>query len=248
MKTIQRFFVTFEVKGDQVIVSDPTLLHQARHVMRSRISDTIILLDNTGYEYVCTITDLQNRYLQASLISKEISDNEPNTYICLFQSLLKAKDRFEWSLQKGTEVGVSAFIPLRSQRCELKGNMNMERMKSIVREAAEQSHRARLPALKDELHFAKALSQVEGIKIIFDASGIPLSDFLHSHPVVKDQESKINAFSLFIGPEGGFTAEEIEKAKASGAVIVSLGQRVLRSETAGVVAASLLLYSLEGRL
>lgn len=248
MQTIQRFFTAFEMQGGSLSIHDPAVIYQITHVMRGRVGDHIVVLDDSGCEYEVEITILEKKRIGATIRKKELAVNEPLTPVFLYQSLLKSKERFEFVLQKGTEVGAAGFIPLRSERCELKGNLNAERMNAIIREAAEQSHRGRLPVFQSEKTFHQAVSGAPGIKIVFDGSAIPFRDFLQTNFPDKDQRTTFDRVSLFIGPEGGFSPQEIATAKDNGSYIVSLGKRVLRSETAGIIASALILEAFDGHL
>lgn len=156
--------------------------------------------------------------------------NEPELKIFLYQSLCK-KDKFEWVLQKGTEIGASAFVPIVAEHSEKLG-FNVERAKKIIKEAAEQSERGRLPLLLDIVNFEIAIMGAPPEKLFLDTSGERISDY------------NFNAkteIGIFVGPEGGWSERELEIAKNAGAKIVSLGRRLLRTETAGLVATAIIL-------
>jgi 16S rRNA (uracil1498-N3)-methyltransferase len=164
--------------------------------------------------------------------------------VILYQSLL-AREKFEWVLQKCTEVGVAGFVPVISQRSVVRTGTSaskLSRWQRILREAAEQSHRGRIP----ELSRPAGLQEVAGQCGAFDLSlvAVPaartsIGDCLRT---IKKKDNA--AVGLFIGPEGGFTEREVELLTAAGAMAFSLGQRILRTETAAVVASSLVLYEL----
>lgn len=212
-------------------MKDPPLLNQLTRVLRLATGDEIILLDNTGFEYAIRIFTLTNKVMQGYVLAKKESGTESNVEIHLYQSLLKIKDKFELVLQKGTEIGVSTFTPLRSERCECKGKINIPRACTILKEAAEQSGRGKIPELNGERTLHDALTEAPGEKLIFDPLGSPLKTYpLHAA-----------SYSLFVGPEGGFSESELKQAEELGAHILSIGSRTLRSETAGIVIPALLL-------
>jgi 16S rRNA (uracil1498-N3)-methyltransferase len=236
MKQEHRFFVE-GVSFDQrdVVFSDPALAHQLLRVLRYQKGETIILLDNSGFEYEVRIVSLEKEKLAFYILSKRKSLTEPSLHINLYQAVLKKKEKFEFVLQKGTEIGISRFIPLRTEYSEFLGKLNMTRSYLILKEAAEQSHRGRIPELSSERVFSDVLGKIQGIKILLDPMGAPLQSVVSD--IIRQKECHI-----FIGPEGGFSPHEIAFAKQQGVHVLSLGKRILRSETAGLVIASILFY------
>lgn len=229
---LQRFFIKPEnILEKQVEVADRDILNQIKRVLRLRVGDSVIFLDNTGKEYESEITELNPESLKAEVLSVAENQNEPELKITVCQAMCK-KDKFEWILQKGTEIGVVEFIPVLADRSEKLG-LNFERAGKILQEAAEQSERGIIPRLAEIRNFADALESAKGMKIILDKSGEDIKKL--------NIPSEISELSIFIGPEGGWTPEELDLAKQSGVKSVSLGSRVLRTETAGLVAAAILL-------
>lgn len=249
---MHRFFITNEDKiglKDFVIVSGD-LVHQMFSVLRFKPGDEVVLLDGSGDEWVVVLTDVVKRQVSGKVLKKRRNDAEPYVRVCLYQSLLKNMEKFEWVLQKGTEAGVSEFVPLVSARCERPVVGKVDRMERILKEAAEQSGRGVVPVLGEVVKFKDILKGVckkaanvkdliakRELCVIADPKAEKsLKDF------VSDAEFKnAKKINLFIGPEGGFTDEEVQAALDAGFVGVNLGKRILRSETAGLVVSSLLL-------
>lgn len=230
---LQRFFIKPEnILEKQVTIADRDILNQIKRVLRLRVGERVIFLDDTGKEYESEITELNPESLKAEVLSAAENQNEPKLKITICQALCK-KDKFEWILQKGTEVGVSGFVPVLAGRSEKTG-LNFERAEKILKEASEQSERGIIPKLAEIQKFEDALKSAKGEKIFLDKSGTSVKDFLPSS--VAGQ-----VLNIFIGPEGGWTDAELASAKGSGAKIISLGGLVLRTETAGPVAAAILL-------
>ena len=148
----------------------------------------------------------------------------------LFCSLVK-KDNFEWVLEKGTELGVSGFVPILSERSEKK-NLNMERGKRIIREASEQSGRGVMPNLYGVHDLSRALETFDMDFVAFDPTGKPFD---------KDDIMKGGRIGILIGPEGGWSGSELELFRQKDISVYSLGTQVLRAETAAVSISSLLL-------
>lgn len=233
MKT-HRFFVDQLLEDkDEIRITKDAVIHQMKDVLRLRVGDPVILLDGTGIEYHGRVKILIKK---ESIISKEkiksfSNKNKINKIqVHLFASLIK-KDKFEWVLQKATEIGVSRITPFISTRTE-KQKIDMSRADKIIREASEQSERIDIPFLDEPVSLAHALNAAESIPIILDMDA-PLIDV--------NQLRETNSIAIFIGPEGGWDAKDkilFDKKKVQYA---SLGTNVLRAETASVAAASLLL-------
>ena len=202
------------------------ILYQIKNVLRFKPGEKIILFDGSGYDF---ISEFQGE--SAKVIEKVLNRREPERKIFLFQSLLK-KDKMEWVFQKGTEVGVFDFIPVLSAR-SVKKDFNKERAEKIIREAAEQSGRAVLPAVHEIMDFKSALEFVQKERL----SGVIADPNSKKHISEILKEPKM---ALFIGPEGGWTPEEVEEAKECGFKAASLGRLNLRSETAAIVGSAFL--------
>ncbi len=242
---MHRFFIPANSIHDQRVVLRGTLVHQIRDVLRMQIGDQVILLDNSGFAYQAELVTLDRDTVRARIIERWQLDTEPATRITLYQGLLKGQ-KFDWVLQKGTEIGISAFVPVLAARCVV-GSLNdvsetrLERWERIIVEAAEQAGRAILPHLGTPTLFAHACGQARrsGLALIpwEEERNRTLREALQIIPRPKE-------INLFIGPEGGFAEDEIIMAQENGIVPVSLGPRILRAETAGLAAAAAILYEL----
>jgi len=240
---MHRFFIPPEwLMGDEVCFTGP-LAHQIGRVLRMRPGEGVIFLDNSGWEYPAELVEV-GRQVRARVTGRHLGLHEPHVKITLCQAILKG-DRFEWVLQKGTEIGVVEFVPLLSDRC-VAGNLEsakarFDRWQKILLEAAEQCGRSKMPQLRPVLLFAQACEQVgrESLRL-FPYEGEreqTLRPLLHP-----PAGSRPFSVTLFIGPEGGWSPGEVIVARRYGLVPVSLGRRILRAETAGLVAATAILY------
>jgi len=242
-----RFFVPADnIRERQVILTGPQA-HQIRDVLRMKSGDKIIVLDNTGYEYTVSLNKVERQEVVGEVVDKQKSDAEPKIQITLYQSLL-AREKFEWVLQKCTEVGVCSFVPVVTQRSivrrpETVTANKMSRWQRILAEAAEQSGRGRIPTLESPLNFTDALSGLG----VFDCClvGSLQAEKTRLRHILRSGDPVQNKIALFIGPEGGFTEKEIVDACNKGAMLYSLGKRVLRTETAAVIASALILYEMD---
>ncbi|MBI4297594.1 MAG: 16S rRNA (uracil(1498)-N(3))-methyltransferase [Chloroflexi bacterium] len=236
---MNRFFVPVEwLQGGSAHLQGQAL-HQIAHVLRLAPGDTIAVLDNSGWEYMVRLERLGSKEATGEIVERRQIE-EPRVRLCLYQGLLKS-DKFEQVLQKGTELGVSTFVPLLCQRSlAVPSEARLRRWQRILREATEQSRRGRLPSLMEPVSFDQACREARGFSLIpwEEEKGLGLRQAL------RKKASAETDISLFIGPEGGFTPEEVELARTCGIVPVSLGPRILRAETAGIVAAAAVLYEL----
>lgn len=231
--TFMRFFVSEPIMADkEYAVTDPGICRQAAKVLRKKTGDKIVLLDGSGKECVALIKEVKKDALVCAVLSCADNANEPHAPVALYQSVLK-KDKMEWVFEKGTEVGVTGFVPVISEH-SVKLGVNTVRARTIAREAAEQSHRGKIPTIGETMSFDDALRAAA-------ASG-RLNIIAHNigeHRHIRDccdAAEAGNGINVFIGPEGGFSEDEIARAESSGFRVVSLGRRVLRAETAAIVA------------
>jgi 16S rRNA (uracil1498-N3)-methyltransferase len=242
---MHRFFVSPQAIRDNRVVMRGTVVHQIRDVLRMKPGDAFVLLDNSGYAYHAEIVTIDREALRGRVIEKWKLETEPRARLTLYQGLLKGQ-KFEWVLQKGTEIGIAAFVPVLAARCivgsvEEVSAARLERWQKIVVEAAEQAGRAVLPPIGTAMLFAHACEYAArgGLSLIpYEGEhSRGLREGLANIPKSKE-------INLFIGPEGGFTEEEIALAREHNILPVSLGPRILRAETAGLAAASAILYEL----
>lgn len=240
-----RFFISpDQIQGQQVVLEGEQA-RQLSQVLRLRAPETITVLDDRGWEYEVRLETVTSERVVGAITARHAAAGEAAARITLYQSMLK-KDNFEWILQKGTELGITAFVPVISQRSivrqqALKQN-KAERWQRIVTEAAEQCGRGSLPALHAPLDFAEALAAAQ----VSDLALIPWEEEREQGllPLLRQRPSPPRTIALFIGPEGGYALVEIEAARAAGVRAVSLGPRILRAETAAVAAAALILGEL----
>lgn len=237
---IHRFFIDRSLPQSGIVKIDNTdLIHQWRHVLRFQVGQRITLFDNSGFEFSATITSLDNHVAEVEIYTNHNANFCPKLPLFLFLSLAK-RDTFEWVLEKGTEIGVSGFTPIISERSEKK-DINFARSKKIVIEASEQSGRSTLPVITKPMTLSQAIeglvsqSNPNGVTFVLDPRGEQL-DF--------KKYSKNVRTNVFVGPEGGFSPAEIAFFKNQNIPAYSLGGQVLRAETASIAIASVLLLTL----
>jgi 16S rRNA (uracil1498-N3)-methyltransferase len=228
---LHRFFIdrAIEEAGVQHF-SDAEMAHQLRRVFRLHEGDKAIFFDGSGTDHVCEIVSFAKDEVAVRVLESVPAKRFSDKKVALAMSLIK-KDNFEWVIQKGTELGVSEFIPLISERSEKKG-FNMERARKIMIEACEQSGRGDMPTVAEPVALQDFLAAERRPLAVFHTQGAAM--FPENIPGAKD-------IVICIGPEGGWSDAEIESFKEKGASAVRLNAPVLRAETAAVSAASLLL-------
>ncbi len=222
-----------------ITLDDANIIHQITKVLRLKKNDIFIIF-SPHYEYEVTIKTLTQKTIELTVLEKRQTNREPSKQLIIYQSLLK-KDNFEWVLQKGTELGVQSFVPIVTHNSIVRKitDTKLKRYQKILTEATEQCGGKQPPALHQLLTFEQAITKSagqDGQKIIAweGESGNNLTKKIHSGQP---------CYHLFIGPEGGFSPEEIKLAANNGFTAVSLGKRILRAETAAIAAASLILLS-----
>jgi 16S rRNA (uracil1498-N3)-methyltransferase len=227
---LHRFFLPSPIEGaSQIAVETPELLHQWSAVFRYRVGDKLLVLDGSGSECEASFLELSRKGALLSIERCLLKPFAPKRIVHLYFSLIK-KDTMEWILEKGTELGVTTFHPIVSERSEKKG-FNAERAGKIVREACEQSGRSTLPEIAPPLPIEQALRSVRGQVYTFHGPG--------ETPGLTGAEAA--ELSIFIGPEGGWSEADLAALRAAQASFISLGSQTLRAETAAVAAAALLL-------
>jgi len=211
-------------------ITRDSLVNQLKNVFRLKVGDEIVLFDGTGFDYLVSISGYENDTVSFNV--KSVNENIvlPVRETYLFASIVK-KDNFEWIVQKATELGVSHIVPIVSDRTEKK-DLNIERMRKIVTEAAEQSGRGTLPILYDVMGLEDALHNYGHVRSVAWHTAAPKF-------VSQDVNDSIGAY---IGPEGGWSPDEVELFKKHGVHTRSLGPQVLRSETAVIAVISRLVF------
>lgn len=238
-----RFFIErFSEKG--TTLSDPDLVHQIGRVLKLRVGEEIALWTGDSAEYIFALEKITAKDVRGRVVRALKNDSESTVDVTLYCALLK-RENFELVCQKATEVGVSAIAPLITERT-VKTHINSSRIKKIILEAAEQSGRARIPALCDATRFADVMNKVEqgGKNLFFDVGVDVISNVMRNPDIVSRNPRDPSArglgmtekINIFIGPEGGWTDPERESAQKAGCEFHSLGALTLRAETAAIVA------------
>lgn len=236
------FFDKNEISRGQVQLFGEDEKH-IKTVLRAREGEEVTLCDGAGMDYQCRIVSLERGVL-LDILSKGVCETEPKTKITLYQGLPKA-DKMELIIQKCVELGIDRIVAVSTERAivklDKKEEKKLERWQKIAEAAAKQSGRGKIPEVCGRvLKFKEAVEEAAQL----DGAIIPYE---------KEQETGLRQFvqgfegesiGIFIGPEGGFAEEEIAFAEERGILPVTLGKRILRTETAGIVTTAVLLYEL----
>lgn len=223
---------------------------EAKHIIsvcRYREGDEIFVVDGEGKKYKVKISSIGKNKVEAKILSRTEDENEPDLFLTLAQSIGKGF-KMDWVVEKGTEIGVSSFIPLLTQRTavkietEEKEKKKIERWRRKVLSSMKQSLRCRLPEVKMITTLDELLSQIKKFDLALFGSLERDAKKLKALAQLKKLPKKI---LLIIGPEAGFTKDELKKLSQAGAVPVNLGKRRLRTETAGIVFCAVVLYELK---
>lgn len=248
-----RFYYESENKTDKNIVVAGEDAHHIKNVLRLKIGEKLILCDGNGYEHLCTVADYDTQNaVNCEIIESRESETELPVKIVLYQGLPK-KDKLELIIQKAVELGAFEIVPVAMKRSIAKieddksEKKKMQRWQEIARAAAKQSERGIIPQVGKCLTFKQALQRCTEDKALVcvayeNARGMSsLAEFAQA---VKEAP-KGATIAVFVGPEGGFEESEVEMVKENGGLSVSLGKRILRTETAGLTLLSILMYELE---
>lgn len=242
-----RFFVAPEMcHGDSIIISGADYNH-IKNVLRLKCGEEITISDGADREYVCRINKYTDNEVIAGIVDVLGTGSELKTSITLYQGYPKS-DKLELIIQKAVELGATRIVPVMTRRTivkldERKADKKVERFNAIALSAAKQSKRAVIPVVERVMTWKEALRDAEGL----DMNIIPYEDakgITHSREVIQSIRGK-QSLGIFIGPEGGFDEQEVEEAKAIGAECITLGHRILRTETAGMTTLSIVMFELE---
>jgi len=239
---MRRFFVDDSQICDNAITITGSDVKHIRDVLRLNASDILDIVSN-GKVYRCMIEDISKEKIELLINSVKDGTSESKVHIVLYQGLSKG-NKMEFIFQKCTEIGVKEFVPVVTHRSvvkikDIKSEQNkVDRWNSIVEEAAKQSKRDIIPEVKNVLSFDEMIDVLKYEDNII----IPYEDEIKSS--IKDGLSDIKEgrINLIIGPEGGFEEAEISRLKSIGGNVVTLGPRILRTETAGIVSSTIILY------
>jgi len=240
-----QFFVEpGQIQEQEAVITGKDVNHM-KNVLRMRIGEQVRISDNEGGDFYCQIQDMDRQRIILKVL-REAEDTEPNLKISLFQGLPKG-DKMELVIQKAVELGVAEIIPVAMKNCvvkldQKKAGSKQARWQAIAESAAKQSKRSIIPKIGQVMKFQEAAEYARTL----DVRLLPYENqrgMEHTRQVL-GSIPKGSSVGVFIGPEGGYDSQEIALVKEE-MEMISLGSRILRTETAGLCAVSMLLYASE---
>lgn len=242
---MRRFFVApDQISGNKVLITGSEVKHLSK-VLRLREGEEVTVLDGLGNSYLVELLTVNDQVVRAQIKEKLNLASEAPVEVTLIQSILKG-EKMDWVIQKATELGVNRIIPLETERTvvRLSGSKAEDRRKrweKIAQEGVKQCGRALAPEIAPVQNWEEVLSRLEREDLVL----LPWEgETAQGLQEVLQKSAQVKRISFFIGPEGGFSGQEAQKARAAGALPVSLGPRILRAETAALAVLSIILYQL----
>ncbi len=244
-----KFFVTQnQIYENNINIIGEDVKHIA-NVLRKQIGDKINICNkDTSENFLCEILNFRKENIECKIIEKLDNETESNVHITIFQGLPKA-EKMELIIQKCTELGAKTFVPVNMERCIVKldsksEGKKIERWQKIAETAAKQSGRNTIPKVENLINLEKLCNLIEKYDIVLLAYENEEECALKN--ALKKLKPKDNLkIGIIIGPEGGIEKAEVELLSSAGAKIITLGKRILRTETVGIAMSSIIMYELE---
>lgn len=244
-----RFYVSADQLAEKEVFISGGDVNHIKNVLRLEVGDWIVACDGNGTDYVSRIQSICSDEVVASIEKVQLTGTELPVKITLFQGMPK-KDKLELIIQKAVELGACEIVPVMTKRTvvklseEKKINKRLERWQSIAYAAAKQCDRGIIPTVHKPVSYEEALAMADQL----DYNVIPyeLQTGMEEARKIVDQACKQRSLGIFIGPEGGFEPEEVERAMTRNIHPMTLGKRILRTETAGMALLSILMFQMQG--
>lgn len=239
----KRFYFNGNLNENSSVILDGDEFHHLANVMRARVGEKVCLFNGNGTFYFGEITQINKKNAEILINYSKKSENEPKINLTIYQALAKG-DKLSLVMQKITEIGASEMAIFDSDFCDVKTNTTrVDRLETIAISASKQCGRATITKQTGVFKLsevAKKINNYDAFLVAYEAEdGLTLSNFLIAN------KTSLKNIAIMIGAEGGFSEKEIELLKTNGAKIVSLGNRILRTETASIVCAGLAMQILE---
>lgn len=244
-----RFYVSADQLAEKEVFISGGDVNHIKNVLRLEVGDWIVACDGNGTDYVSRIQSICSDEVVASIEKVQPTGTELPVRITLFQGMPK-KDKLELIIQKAVELGACEIVPVMTKRTvvklseEKKINKRLERWQSIAYAAAKQCDRGIIPTVHKPVSYEEALAMADQL----DYNVIPyeLQTGMEEARKIVDQACRQRSLGIFIGPEGGFEPEEVERAMTRNIHPMTLGKRILRTETAGMALLSILMFQMQG--
>lgn len=247
---MRKFFIeSSQINNNQIEIVGEDVNH-IKNVLRLEIGEKIKICDKkTSTNYISEICEITNKYIKCNIL--EIAENkaEGNIELHIFQGLPKA-DKMELIIQKGTELGVNEFIPVAFKRSIVKISgkdelKKIDRWNKIAEVAAKQSGRDIVPKVTNIENIKNVCNEIKNYDIVLLAYELEENNYVKNELLQLKNKKEKYKIAVIIGPEGGIAPEEVEVMKSNGAKVISLGKRILRTETVALQISSIIMYELE---
>ena len=244
---MHKFFVDPNQIGEVQVTIIGQEVNHIKNVLRLQIGDQVLVSDGDGRDLCCMIETISNDEIALEIVHDMLASNELSSEIYLFQGLPK-KDKMEWIVQKSVELGAHRIVPLEMRRSIVKLDAKnrvkkQQRWQTIAESAASQSKRSKVPIVDEPMTIKGATHLLESMDLLIvayeNAKGISFTR------EVLSEAKKYGKIGVIIGPEGGFDHEEVDILESLGGTVLSLGSRILRTETAGLALLSYLMIEIE---
>lgn len=248
-----KFFVNSEQIKDNTIKVLGQDVNHIKKVLRAEIDEEINICNyQTGENFLCKIEQIQEKKIECKVIKKIEENVETNIKVTIFQGLPKS-DKMEYIIQKSVELGIYNIIPVEMKRCVVKLDekdkiKKINRWQKISEVAAKQCGRDLIPKIEDVINISKVCDLIKNYDIVFVAYENEEENLLKQELTkIKQKFSKQQGIKIgiVIGPEGGLELEDVRQMKENGAKIITLGKRILRTETVSLNVLSIIMYELE---
>ncbi len=239
-----KFFVEKDnISSDTILIKGEDAKHISS-VLRHKIGDELEIGDGSGTDYICKIAELSKKEVIANIIEKKESAGEPSVKITLFQCMPKGS-KMELIIQKCIELGVTEIYPVVNEftvvKLNDKTNNKIDRYQKISETASKQSRRGIIPKINNPIKIDEAIELSKN----FDLSVIAYEKEKNTSIKHLRNKENVNSICIFVGSEGGFSENEIEKCKDNNIIPITLGNRILRTETAGMILVNLMMYEFD---
>lgn len=241
-----RFFVPKENISENKILIDSSDVAHITRVLRLSIGDEILICDGSGYDYDAKIAEISKSEIVCGILAKRPSKTEADIAVTIYQGIPKAS-KMDYIIQKTTELGAVRIVPVAMARCVSKvedkksEKKKLDRWNKIAAEAAKQSQRGIVPKVLGVMSFDEAIDKMKSDDLCFAPYECEEKRTLREALLSDDKPKTV---SFMIGPEGGYDLMEIEKLQAAGIKTVTLGRRILRTETAGEAVLAMVMYEI----
>ncbi len=246
-----KFFVTTnQIEGKKISIQNEDVNH-IKNVLRAKIDDTIEICDSiTSKNYICKIEQIEDKQIYCHIVEEIASNVEPHIQVSIFQGLPKA-DKMELVIQKSVELGAYDITPVEMKRCVVKLNdkdkiKKIQRWQKISEGAAKQSGRDRIPTIHPIINVHTLCENIKKYDLVLVAyENEKINTLKQELKNIKSDKNKQMKIAIVIGPEGGIDKEEIAKLEEYHARVITLGNRILRTETVALNILSVIMYELE---